>query len=365
MRDGVESLPDRASRRARPPTVAARLGMAVAAAVLTSVVTGASFAADLRLQIDDLTNQIVGLRAQLTDLESKVYGGAVTPSAAPDARPKSELPERISRRLAVVETEIDRTGEWQRRVAGRFDELENMIRRVEGRIERLVADVDFRLAALEQREQEMTAAMDAARVAAADAARAAAAAGQTVAPTVILEAGGQSGASIAREPGAGYEPSAAPRSLGTIPASDAASGQAALQTDGSLLPAGTPEEQYNYAFGLLHDARYEEAYRVLSRFIEVNPSHPLAENASYWRSETFYARQMFADAARSYALNLQRFPDGRKAPDNMVKLGMALLKLGRGEEACQAFVQLDQNFPDVPINIRRAAQQGRTQANCS
>ena len=48
----------------------------------------------------------------------------------------------------------------------------------------------------------------------------------------------------------------------------------------------------------------------------------------------------------------------------MVKLGMALLKLGRNEEACRAFEQLDQAFADPPLNIRRAAQQGRRQANC-
>ena len=342
MGDGGQPPPDKALRRARPPTVASRLAMAVAAAVLSCVVTGASFAADLRPLVDDLTNQIVGLRAQLADLEKNVYGGAVTPRAAPDAPSGSALPELIGRRLAVVETEIDRADEWQRRVTGRFDELENMIRRVEGRIERLVADVDFRLAALERREQKMTAA-----------------------PAMIPEAGGESGAPAARESGAGDEPSAAPHSLGTIPASGTASGEAASRADDALLPAGTPEEQYNHAFSLLHEARYEEAYRVLSRFIGVNSSHPLAENASYWRSETLYVRQMFADAARAYALNLQRFPDGRKAPDNMVKLGMALLRLGRGEEACQAFAQLDQTFPDVPINIRRAAQQGRTQANCS
>ena len=73
---------------------------------------------------------------------------------------------------------------------------------------------------------------------------------------------------------------------------------------------------------------------------------------------------MYPEAAKSYALNLRQYPDGRKAPDNMVKLGLALLKLGRGEEACRTFEQLDRNFPDPPLNIRRAAQQGQRQANC-
>ena len=118
----------------------------------------------------------------------------------------------------------------------------------------------------------------------------------------------------------------------------------------------------------LHDflviGGYEEAHAALSGFIDANPSHKLVENATYWRAESLYARKMYADAAKSYALNLRQFPEGRKAPDNMVKLGMALLKLDRSEEACRTFTQLDQAFPDPPLRIRRAAQQGRQQAAC-
>ena len=132
------------------------------------------------------------------------------------------------------------------------------------------------------------------------------------------------------------EPSAAPRTLGTVPAEQ--SGDAAL----SLI--GTPEEQYQAAFGLLEEARYEEAHEAFSRFIDANPTDDLAQNAAYWRAESLYARQMYPEAAKSYALNLRQYPEGRKAPDNMVKLGIALLKLGRSEEACRAFEQLDQAF---------------------
>ena len=129
-------------------------------------------------------------------------------------------------------------------------------------------------------------------------------------------------------------------------------------------PGQTPEEQYQAAFGLLEAARYEEAEAALSRFMDANPTSTLVQNAAYWRCETLYARQIYDEAARCYALNLRQFPDGRKAPDNMVKLGMALLKLGRNEEACRTFAQLDQTFTDPQLNIRRAAQQGRRQANC-
>jgi TolA-binding protein len=73
---------------------------------------------------------------------------------------------------------------------------------------------------------------------------------------------------------------------------------------------------------------------------------------------------MFGDAARVYATNLQNYPQGIKAPDNMVKLGMALANLKRTMEACQAFAELDRKFPAMPVNVRQAAKRGRIAARC-
>ena len=118
------------------------------------------------------------------------------------------------------------------------------------------------------------------------------------------------------------------------------------------------------AFNLLSSARYELEDKVLDEFIQVHGDHKLAENASYWRGETFYARKLFGDAARIYGTNLQQYPEGRKAPDNMVKFGMALANLKRNNEACQAFKELERKYPEMPLNVRQAAKIGRNMALC-
>jgi tol-pal system protein YbgF len=330
------------------------------AALLTCFIAGAAIAQsdtrELRIQIDNLQNQIVGLRAQVTDLERQVYSGTAPPrsTSGSAAAPSDGASGRMRQRLAVVETDIDQIGEWQRRVTGRFDELENMIRRVEGRIERLVADVDFRLSALEQQSGQPSAAGNAPLASSGD--------GGAAESTALS---GQGNGSVAAEAGSGYKPSGAPQSLGTIPA-DQSVGVGADPSDqvAALQTAGTPEEQYDLAFKLLGDGRWADADRAFSQFIDSYPEHERAENASYWRGESLYVREMYVDAARTYALNLQRFPDGPKRPDNMVKLGMALVRLGKVEEACQTFNQLDQDHPDMPTNIRQAAKLGRSDANC-
>ena len=278
---------------------------------------------------------------QLSDLEKTVHTGGTRRDATAQSEADSGLASRNARRLAELESDIDEAREWRRRVTGRFEEFDNVLRRLDGRIERLIADVDFRLSALEQATGRNDSGLNG---------RSRRPRHPPAAPT------GQTQASITPGQEAGYEPSAAPRTLGTVPAEQSG--------DDALSLTGTPEEQYQAAFGLLEEARYEEAHEAFSRFIDANPTDDLAQNAAYWRAESLYARQMYPEAAKSYALNLRQYPEGRKAPDNMVKLGIALLKLGRSEEACRAFEQLDQAFSDPPLNIRRAAQQGRRQANC-
>ena len=344
MRGEVFVPPKGAGRRGRrwlAAGPAAALGaLAVAALLLVTTTADAQSNAELRRQIINLSNQISSLRAQLSDLEKTVHTGGTRPGATADSEADSGLAGRNARRLAELESDIDEAREWRRRVTGRFEEFDNALRRLEGRIERLIADVDFRLSALEQQQGGVPAAS--------------VASSSTEAPTAAPT--GQAQASITPGQDAGYEPSAAPRTLGTVPAEQSG--------DDVLSLTGTPEEQYQAAFGLLEEARYEEAHEAFSRFIDANPTDDLAQNAAYWRAESLYARQMYPEAAKSYALNLRQYPEGRKAPDNMVKLGIALLKLGRSEEACRAFEQLDQAFSDPPLNIRRAAQQGRRQANC-
>ena len=320
---------------------ATALALLLAGAVLlTAAEAGAQSTGELRVQIRNLTNQITSLRGQLADLERVVHAGGESQGTASGADAEGTASDRNSRRLAELEADIDEAREWRRRVTGHFEEFDNTLRRLEDRIERLVADVDFRLSALEQGQTGTGS----------SAAVAPAGEQSAVAPA------GQDQAAITGQPGEGYEPSAEPQVLGTIPADEAKAEPP--------LAVLTPDEQYSEAFGLLEEARFEEAHDAFTRFIDANPTHDRAQNAAYWRAESLYARKMYPEAAKAYALNLRQYPEGRKAPDNMVKLGMALLKLGRSEEACRTFAQLDRNFPDPPLNIRRAAQQGQRQANC-
>ncbi len=133
-------------------------------------------------------------------------------------------------------------------------------------------------------------------------------------------------------------------------------------TDPDLLMS--PQDQYTQAFGLLRQAKYDDAAIALQTFVNQHPDNPLAANARYWLGETFYVRSEFVRAAEVFFEGYRAAPDGPKAPDTLLKLGMALGNLGKQAEACAAFTKLAGEFPNASTNVRNTMERERLRNNC-
>ena len=140
--------------------------------------------------------------------------------------------------------------------------------------------------------------------------------------------------------------SAAP---GPAPVTPAASQTATIGA--SLLAKGTPEEQYKHAYGLMMKRNMSEAENVLRAFLVRYPKHELADNASYWLGETHYARKDFQGAIRVYYDAYKTYPKGNKAPAVLLKLGMSLASIGEKESACSAYNELVTSHPNANSRI--------------
>ena len=162
------------------------------------------------------------------------------------------------------------------------------------------------------------------------------------------------------------DPSGQPGILGTLrespdkpPGAPSAGG-----TTPAALSNGSPQDQYNAAFGLLRRADYPDAEQALKAFIQRYPSDALAGNAQYWLGETYYARKDYENAATAFAVGYQKYPHSGKAADNLLKLGMSLGNLGKKSEACSAFTRLDRDFPTAPPNVKDRVSSERHQIGC-
>jgi tol-pal system protein YbgF len=123
-------------------------------------------------------------------------------------------------------------------------------------------------------------------------------------------------------------------------------------------------DEYTAAFGLLRQRDYAAAEEALRAFVDAHPEHALAGNAKYWLGETFYVRENYEQAAVVFAEGFRTYPESRKAPDNLLKLGMSLGRIDQVDKACQIFSELQKRFPDAAQNILQRASRERDRLQC-
>ena len=132
----------------------------------------------------------------------------------------------------------------------------------------------------------------------------------------------------------------------------------------SLLPDKSPEEQYEFAVSFMKVGDYETAEFALKEFINKNKDHDLAGSAQYWYGETFRIRQLYSDAATAYLDGYQNYPKSKKAPDNLLKLGITMVELGEKDQGCKMISGLKKEYPKASKSVLQKAQYEQKKFKC-
>ncbi|HPI62384.1 MAG TPA: tol-pal system protein YbgF [Alphaproteobacteria bacterium] len=132
----------------------------------------------------------------------------------------------------------------------------------------------------------------------------------------------------------------------------------------NILPSGTMQSQYDFAFSLLKQGNYEEAGQAFQEFLELYPQQELSGNAAYWLGESYYARKDYQRSAQIFAEGFKNYPGSSKAPDNLLKLALSLSNLGSTVEACATLKVLGQRFPQATPTILERMRSERQRLNC-
>ena len=298
------------------------------------------------------------MRRDIADLQRSVYRGEAPPaSASGSSLPGAEgdMPASVASRLQLRSQQFE--GDL-RTLNGRIEELEFAMRQMTERFDRFSADLDLRLRAIETGTAPGQ-----------PDSLASAAPGQGDNTTVITSRGASGPGAAPVGSTDGLAPGVQP--LGALPqrALDAPAQPAAPPPSATASvappPAGAgPQEEYDYATRLLFAREYAGAETALSDFLVKHPDHSLAGNAYYWLAETHYVRNDFAKAATLFLDAYQKFPQGNKAPDSLLKLALSLGQVGETQAACAALGELAGNFPDAAVPIQRRAAQERQTRQC-
>ena len=133
----------------------------------------------------------------------------------------------------------------------------------------------------------------------------------------------------------------------------------------SLLPDKPPKDQYEFAVSFMKIGDYETAEFALKEFIDNNKTHDLAGSAQYWYGETFRIRQLYSDAATAYLDGYQNYPKSRKAPDNLLKLGITMVQLGEKDQGCKMISGLKKEYPKASKSVLQKAQYEQKKFKCN
>ena len=129
-------------------------------------------------------------------------------------------------------------------------------------------------------------------------------------------------------------------------------------------PIGDMPTLYQQGYGALLQKDYAGAEVAFSRLVETYPNDPLASNAQYWLGESYYARGQYKNAADAFLKGYKKYRSGDKAPDTLLKLGMALAELGQKDAACSTLDELKTKYPGAPEHIGDEAKAWRKKAGC-
>ena len=102
---------------------------------------------------------------------------------------------------------------------------------------------------------------------------------------------------------------------------------------------------YRRALAAMSDRRLDEALAGFDGFLAAHPAHPYADNAHYWRGEIHFARRDYARAAAEMQRLIERYPNGNRVPDAMLRLGICLERLGETARARAVLQELRSRFP--------------------
>jgi tol-pal system protein YbgF len=113
------------------------------------------------------------------------------------------------------------------------------------------------------------------------------------------------------------------------------------------VPQGDDRANYQAAFDLLKDGKYNEAIAGFNQFLKTFPTSALADNAQYWLGEAHYVNKQYSDALRDFRTVLEKYPDSRKTPDALLKIGFCNYELKNYSEARSSLNQVVQRFGDT------------------
>jgi len=142
-------------------------------------------------------------------------------------------------------------------------------------------------------------------------------------------------------------------------------GAATDNTSVAALPAtDSPDELYRNSYEMILSGDYAMAEAGFRDHIARFPQDGHAADAHFWLGEALLGQERYQEAAQAFLETNRDYPDAKKAPDSLLKLGITLSAMKQRDLACATLASVAKRYPKASPSILQRAKEERASASC-
>lgn len=107
----------------------------------------------------------------------------------------------------------------------------------------------------------------------------------------------------------------------------------------------TESRDYEAAYSLFRNAKYQDAISKFKQFIKNYPGSSLVPSAHYWTGNAYYAKRDFKNAIDTQEKLIAAFPASSKAPDAMLNIASSQQEMNQKAAAKKTLENLIARYP--------------------
>ncbi len=169
-------------------------------------------------------------------------------------------------------------------------------------------------------------------------------------------------ATASREPAPDAGPLPMPQTTVPAPGLPAPVGSAAPGV-ASLTPGGTRGE-YETDYALYKSGQFDAAAAGLQDFVQKYPRDRMIPDATYFLGESYARLGRHREAAEQFLKLSTDYTKSSRAPDALLRLGVALNALGAKEQACATYQEVDRKYPTASPDVRAGVERELKRSRC-
>ena len=149
------------------------------------------------------------------------------------------------------------------------------------------------------------------------------------------------------------------------PAGEAAAVEEVPEAVVSVLPEGSPEEQYRFALGRALQNDLETAEAAFAEFRTTHPEHERSADVLYWLGRVQFIQGQYEKSAMTFTEFNSEYQSDSRLPDAILMIAESVANFATAEQACQIFKDLPQLLDQPPESFTKRLDELNQKAACA